>query len=246
MYEKYSLVLSMLFHSLVSVYLLFNGTFAEEHDKPTLVFDRLGNNAPQVKAAKTIKDAYESIGYQVKYETMPLIRSYREANEGRLDGLQGRVEKQSLHYPNLIKIDVPLIDFEVVVIADRGQCGECHLDKIKTAATVNGYAALSLCLEDSTLPFKPIYLTNRLSVQRLFDAKRVEAMILSDVLLAEQYFTEPDKWRVFHLCKKQTFHYLHKRHEALVSVITQRLEEIIKAQSDDIEPISYLISPPKR
>ena len=225
----------MLFRSLVSVYLLFNGTFAEENHKPILVFDRIGNNAPQVKAAKSIKDAYESIGYQVKYQTMPLIRSYREANEGRLDGLQGRVEKQNLHYPNLIKIDVPLIDFNVVVIADRSQCGECDLEQISTAATVNGYAALSLYLDDNHLPFKPLYLTNRLAVERLFDAKRVQSMILSDVLVDDEYFTDTDKWRVFYLCKMQTFHYLHKKHEALVSAITERLSEITKATSSQID-----------
>ena len=155
-----------------------------------------------------------------------------------MDGLQGRVEKQSLRYQNLIKVDVPLIDFNVVIVADRSQCGECNVEQIRTAATVNGYAALALYLEDHTLSFTPLYLTDRAAVQRMFDAKRIEAMIMSDVLLAEHYFTDTDKWRVFNLCEMQTFHYLHKRHQGLVSVITERLMAIALAQTSIIQPLN--------
>ena len=192
-----------------------------------LVFDQLGNNQPHQEATKLIKTAYEQLGISLEYKKMPLSRSYREANLGRLDGLQGRVAEQTIHFPNLIKVNVPIIDFKVTIVADKLQCGDCELYNINKAATVNGYAALKLYLQDNNLPMHIDFVENRQTVQRLFDRRRVQAMILSDVLLGHHYFEDTKRWRIFYLCKVQTFHYLNQKHHELVQPITNELNKLL-------------------
>lgn len=209
------------------VFLSISFAFFVQAQAKTLVFDQLGNNPPHQQATMLLKIAYDNLGIDLAYKQMPLSRSYREANLGRLDGLQGRVPEQSMHFPHLIKVKVPIIEFNVTIVADKTQCGDCDLEDITKAATVNGYAALNLYLNENQLPMHIDYVENRSTVQRLFDRKRVEAMIVSDVLVSPAYFDDTNRYRIHYLCKVQTFHYLHEKHHALVQPVTRELTKLL-------------------
>ena len=197
-----------------------------DNEKPILVFDRLGQSNAHQQATRLITAVYRELGYQLNYQAIPLGRSYVEAKKGNLDGLQGRVDRQSDKYPSLIKINVPIIKFSVVLIADRLLCGDCEIDQLNHVGTVKGFAALEQFLGENELHFEPIYLTDRASVERMFTAHRIEAQIVSDVLVDPVYFAEHERYRVHILCHRQTFHYLHKKHEHLAPSVESLLKTL--------------------
>lgn len=51
--------------------------------------------------------AYQGIDYQVEFVTVPLGRSFVEADQGRVDGLKARVSSVAKRYPILERFPFP-------------------------------------------------------------------------------------------------------------------------------------------
>jgi hypothetical protein len=85
-----------------------------------------------------MEEAYAELGIELVYLDMPRARSIVEANAGRIAGELGRLPGLEQDYPNLIRLEFPLFRYQLVIVADRRQCGLCELGDLENLAYVNG------------------------------------------------------------------------------------------------------------
>lgn len=199
------------------------------NDKPTLVFESHARMPVERYVEAVLEKAYSDLGYSLTYVQLPLARSYQEANSGTIDGLKGRTAGVSEQYPNLIKVPFTLLEFKVVLVLDTQQCGECKLESLRRVATVRGFKALNNYLQDNPVPFPIEEFTSRERVITMLNSKRIEAAILAKSMIPNNEFEMHKHWEVVELTQASLFHYLHKKHQSLLSPLVIKLQELEKS-----------------
>lgn len=66
-----------------------------------------------------LTDAYSQLNLKIQVTELPSQRSLQMTRTSQLDGELGRIEAISLDYPELIKVDVPLLTFTFVAITNK-------------------------------------------------------------------------------------------------------------------------------
>lgn len=170
--------------------------------------------------------AYASLGYRLELESMPLGRSFIEADEGRLDGLRDRGQSIANAYPHLIQVPFPLYDFNLVLLADRRRCGLCELSDMNSLVTLRGFQFQ----EDyfSALAVHPplIKLGDTKAVLDMLTLKRVDAAVLTELIVPPSFYQSSDHWIQYPLDSASIFHYLHAKHTTLARKLASKLEEM--------------------
>jgi polar amino acid transport system substrate-binding protein len=179
-----------------------------------------------------ITEAYHRLGMQVAVHKLPGERSLRSANNGEMDGELYRKLGMEADYPNLIIVPVPLLTYEIVIFSHG------------TSFLVNGW--------DSLRPYSIGYVKSIKIIEKNTLGMRVEVanslrqaflkMMLgrSDVVVANRasglaalkelnitgvkVLTPP-------LASFPVFHYLNRKHAALVPKLTTVLEQMQKDKS---------------
>ncbi|MFZ6657773.1 substrate-binding periplasmic protein [Undibacterium sp. TJN19] len=180
-------------------------------------------------AEKIIDTAYRKLGLNMFVHYLPGERSLRSANNGEMDGELYRRLGMERDYPNLIIVPVPLLTYEIVIFTHG------------TSFIVNGWESLRpytigfvkgiKIIEKNTLGMK---LETAPTMRQAF-----QKMILgrSDVVIANRasglaalnelkqtdvsVLTPP-------LATFPVFHYLNKKHEALIPALTTTLQKMQK------------------
>jgi hypothetical protein len=196
-----------------------------------IVLDEAGDRSVEVFTQNVLERAYKELGITIRYNAVPLARSYREANSGRLDGLRGRVGTVVDSYPNLIKVDVPLVTFNVILIVDKEDCRsvtsdpeqECDINQLSRVGTVRGFKALQDYRERNPLPFDVLELVSKEQTLEMLAADKLQAAILTESLIPEELFEQHPSWSSYLLTSVSLYHYLHNKHEELARDIAQVL-----------------------
>ena len=199
-----------------------------------IILDQAGERAVEIFTQRVLERAYRELGIKVRYNVVPLARSYREANSGRLDGLRGRVGTVPGSYPNLIKIDVPLVTFNVILIVNKEACRivtsnpgqECDINQLSRVGTVRGFKALQDYQEENPLPFDVLELVSKEQTLEMLAANKLQAAILTESLVPDSLFEQHPYWSSYLLTSVGLFHYLNNKHEDLVRDITHVLSDL--------------------
>ena len=182
----------------------------------------------QTPAAQFVQDvlerAYQQIGYQVRYRQIPLARSFIEANKGEVDGLRARVATVAEKYPNLIAVPFEILDFSLVLLADRRICGVCDLSSIHQVAVTRGIVAIEGELAEQLADKDVVEVTSGIQSLELLVAGKVQAAIVPDTNVPEAYYELNHHWMKRTLTVLPDFHYLHKKHRKLVKPLAAELE----------------------
>lgn len=173
-----------------------------------------------------LKRVYDNIGYQIKYRQVPLGRSFIEANKGELDGLRARVGTVADKYPNLIKVPFEILDFSLVLLADRRVCGVCDLSSINRLAVTRGIVALEGRLAEQLASKALVEVTSSTQNLELLVAGKVQAAIMSDTNVPPEYYALNHHWMKRTLTVLPDYHYLHKKHRRLVPLLYAELETL--------------------
>jgi hypothetical protein len=218
------------------IYMVFTvapmAVWAHEGDiERVIVLDKAGERSIEIFTRSVLERAYKELGIKVRYDEVPLARSYKEANSGRLDGLRGRVGTVSRSYPNLIKVDVPLVTFNVILIVNKEACSkvtsntemDCDVNQLSLVGTVRGFKALQDYQENSPLPFDVLELVSKEQTLEMLAANKLQAVILTESLVAEEMFEQHPKWSSYLLTSVGLYHYLHAEH----SVLAEDVERIL-------------------
>ncbi|AWL10992.1 hypothetical protein HMF8227_00496 [Saliniradius amylolyticus] len=195
--------------------------------------DGSGDDKPKSNHAlfveQLLDQAYARLGYQVNYTFIPLKRSTRAANAGIIDGLRARVEQLPNEFPNLIRVDHPLFDFQTVLVGDRRVCGICDYSQILSLAMPRGFKAGQQWLEMH--PRESLRVTRVLSAEAALNMQasgRVDAALMADTMLPETVHTQ-EPHRIIVPLKVQTdYHYLHKKHRKLADHLGKHLASMEK------------------
>ncbi len=172
---------------------------------------------------KVLREAYAALGYNLVVHRMPIPRSLEESNMGRFEGELARVGGIESRYKNLVRVDVPIFDLEVVAVTkDKSR-------RIREWSDLGGltvaYPRGAIIMEQN-LPENVGHLAPFLSLEKgmaLLLAGRADVLLSSRKNLAGDdleglYVQEPPLEHV------HVYHYLHKKNRALVP----KLEAVLR------------------
>ncbi|WP_147820859.1 substrate-binding periplasmic protein [Salidesulfovibrio onnuriiensis] len=176
---------------------------------------------------KVLREAYAALGYNLAIRRLPNARSVEEANAGRCDGELGRVSGISDKFPNLIMVDVPIYQIELVAVSMRRDWDIRTWKDLggKCVAHLSGTVIIEKNLpEDMEHEIKVQSVAKALT---LLEEGRADVVvttrghlkkILSDMNFHGLVVHEPSLEQV---C---IYHYLHKKDRALV----RKLEAVLR------------------
>lgn len=180
-------------------------------------------------ALRVMEEAYRRLGMSMVVNYLPGERSLYSANNGEMDGELYRRLGMERDYPNLIILPVPLLTYEIVIFTQG------------TTFLVNGWESLRpftigfvkgiKIIEKNTVGMKleqtatmrQAFLKMSLGRSDIVVANRNSGLaVLKEMKLPDIKVLEPP------LASFPVFHYLHKKHEALVPKLTQILQQMQK------------------
>jgi len=185
---------------------------------------------------KIIEAAYAKIGYRISLSPMPYARSFYESNRGELlDGELARTEDISLKAPDMIRIPVAIDKIAATVFTNDPTFRPRRWEDMrgKRIDVLEGTDIITGRLGD--IPSTSVT-TLEQSYLRL-QSGRTDAMIipgeigqhvLDQMNLTGIYRVKPDleTWLVYH--------YIHRRHQALVEPLTTALIQVMGHHSVDV------------
>ncbi len=212
-------------HCIIIILFLLAPVFAQAGQ--TLSFGYIDQPLSSMSLA-VLKAAYEKLGYTIETAKGPAARILADSNAGLSDGEVHRIAAISSQYPNLIRIDVPINTVEGMLIS----CGKTYdlknikdLEKYRVAVRIGNIYATNLTKD---LP----------NVTRTTSADKLLQLLLEgrvDLLLSDRPWAISQKGLPGNECLRiqepplvtiPLYHYIHKRHRALVPAITRVLKKM--------------------
>lgn len=204
------------------------GSAVSSQHGSTLQVSTLLEQDPATSIAEVVlAEAYRRLGLRLQVHRLPGERSLRSANSGDMDGELYRKLGMEREYPNLLIVPVPLLTYEIVIFT------------LGTSFAVHGWESLR--------PYTVGYVKSIKIVEQNTQGMRVEVAATlrqaflkmslgrSDVVVANrrsglaalQELNLPDiKVLAPPLATFPVFHYLHKKHAALVPRLTDVLQQM--------------------
>ncbi|MDN7124842.1 hypothetical protein J6I90_08105 [Pseudidiomarina sp. 1APP75-32.1] len=199
----------------------------DPHKMPDELIFRAADPSPTANfVVQLFTEAYARLGIKLRFEAMPRNRSLTEANKGRIAGELGRIPRLHDEYTNLVRVDFPLFDSEVVMVADRRECGLCGFNNIDSFAYIAGTQSVEEVLQDRAIDMPSIQAVDIAQLELLYDNDRVDAILLND-FEAEQLASIND-YTIFVPYKRNTgYHFLHQQYAFLVPQLEAILENML-------------------
>jgi ABC-type amino acid transport substrate-binding protein len=173
-----------------------------------------------------LEEAYAQLGIKLVYLEMPRARSIVEANAGRIAGELGRIPGLDQDYPNLIAVDFTLFQYQLVVVADRRQCGLCELQDIKNLAYINGMTSVEQVLAQQNYKGPTVQAVDLQQLHLMYTNRRVKAIALNDFEARELGLVDDPHNVVVPILTEVGYHYLHKQHADLVPKLAAVLHKM--------------------
>lgn len=194
-------------------------------ETPKILLDGPGQEPASLFIQSLLEKAYSNIGYEVEYQYIPLARSWVEADAGRIDGLRGRVGVVAERYPNLVRVPYPLLDFNLILIADRRVCGACMLPQIERIATIRGMEAARVFLRDKP-DLEVLELTDTAQGIRMLQARKVQGFLASEPMIPDSFYETHPHWVKHVLVSLEDYHYLNRGQAMLVDEVSSELYKL--------------------
>lgn len=187
----------------------------------------VGNDPASTIAEQVVREAYRRLGITLTVHKLPGERTLVYANEGKMDGELYRKLGMERQYTNLLIVPVPLLTYEIVVFS-RGtsfvvngweslrpySLGFMRGIKIVQENTrgmqVEPVSNLSQAFEKLMMGRTDLVVGNRSSGQALVKAMKLEGIIVLEPALAAF----------------PVYHYVNRKHEALVPELTRVLRQM--------------------
>lgn len=199
-------------------------------DNKTLQVSTLLEPDPATTIAQRILDeAYRRLGLNLAVRYLPGERSLRSANNGEMDGELYRKLGMEREYPNLIIVPVPLLTYEIVIFTNGTSFPVSGWESLRPFTI--GYVKGIKIVEQNTVGMKTeIAATMRqaflkMSIGRsdVVVANRASGLaVLKEMKMSDVTVLNPP------LATFPVFHYLNKKHEALVPKLTAVLQQMQK------------------
>jgi len=183
-------------------------------------------------SAQVLRKAYANIGLKVRIKRVPLARSLVLSNKGYFDGEVSRVEGIDSRYKNLVQIPEPINFIEGSAFAKSNELNILKWESLRphSLVCVKGVEFIQHMLDK--LMISCHYATTYLQAVSMLKHDRVELAILPRIngIGALEKLQIKDVQVVGHpLAKLPLYHYVHKKHEKIVSALHR---ELLKMKED--------------
>lgn len=198
---------------------------------PAMATTTLSFRAPDAGPIPTyvkalMEEAYAELGIELVYLDMPRARSIVEANAGRIAGELGRLPGLEREFPNLIRLEFPLFRYQLVIVADRRQCGLCELADLDNLAYVNGMQGVEQVLAAQSQQLPTVQAVDLEQLRLMFQSQRVKAIILNDFEAQQLGLLDDPHHIAVPILTEVGYHYLHQQHADLVPQLAAVLERM--------------------
>ncbi len=172
-----------------------------------------------------LRRAYARLNMDVRFEDMPLARSLMESSSGFVDGELCRMEGLEKQYPTLVCVPVPVHRVEMLAVSVKGGIRISDWDSLKGMRV----ARRNVLVVMRNLPAS----VEQVVIERYEHGASMLEEGRVDVLVAPRSLVRSLAWleRGFQvheppLVSIPLFHYLHRKHEALVPVLGRVLRDM--------------------
>lgn len=187
----------------------------------------LENDPATFVAEKILSVAYQQLGISITVQKLPGERSLYSANNGESDGELYRKIGMEKDYPNLIIVPIPLQIYEIVIFTQGTDFVVNGWESLRPF--VVGYVKGIKIIEKNTVgmhveqaaTMRQAFLKMNLGRSDVVVANRNSGLaVLKELKMEGVKILKPA------LASFPVFHYLHKKHEALVPKITVVLKKM--------------------
>ena len=180
-------------------------------------------------AERVLHEAYSRLGIKMVVVKVPGERSLLSVDHGQMDGELYRKLGMEREYPNLRIVPVPLLNYEIVIFTLGTTFVVNGWDSLRpfTIGFVRGIKIIEQNTQgmklEPTTTMRQAFLKMTLGRSDIVVANRNSGLaILKEIKMTDVKVLEPP------LATFPVFHYLHKKHEALVPKLTIVLQQMQK------------------
>jgi polar amino acid transport system substrate-binding protein len=198
-----------------------------QEDRAMQVSTLLEQDPATSVAERVLTEAYRRLGLRLQVHKLPGERALRSANNGDVDGELYRKLGMERDYPNLLIVPVPLLTYEIVIFT-LGTSFPVHGWESLRPYTVGFVKSIKIVEQNtqgmrvevaSTL--RQAFVKMSLGRSDVVVANRASGMaVLQELNLPDAKVLTPP------LATFPVFHYLHKKHAALVPRLTSVLQQM--------------------
>lgn len=204
------------------VVLFFSKITLANHN--SVIFNRPADSAQASYALALLTLAYKELNYEVHIIDFNRQNALLAANNGVLDGQLGRDISIEADNKNLIRINYPLFDYKLLLFKN---CQPNTLDKLDSIAVLSGYPVQHYYLNEHKFNGNIIEVKNITTQLNLLAQHKVDGAIMLDFVLKADNFSLPETCMQTQLLSTfSLYHYVHKKHAALVSKLLNALNKL--------------------
>ncbi|AYM85642.1 MULTISPECIES: ABC transporter substrate-binding protein [Pseudoalteromonas] len=204
------------------VVLFFSKITLANHN--SVIFNRPADSAQASYALALLTLAYKELNYEVHIIDFNRQNALLAANNGVLDGQLGRDISIEADNKNLIRINYPLFDYKLLLFKN---CQPNTLDKLDSIAVLSGYPVQHHYLNEHKFNGNIIEVKNITTQLNLLAQHKVDGAIMLDFVLKADNFSLPETCMQTQLLSTfSLYHYVHKKHAALVSKLLNALNKL--------------------
>ena len=212
--------------SVILFFIFCSNSYAQE----PLKFAQIANTPDQMVGAEILKAGYERLGIPIEIIEMPGKRALVESSQGKIDGEVHRIFRVGDDYPALIRVPTPINYIEPTAFAKNlnlsvSGCADLKPHRIGIVRGVKH-------AEDCTRGMENVQVVNNSQLlMQILHRDRVDIVITARVNGLHQlkklnldgiHALSPP------LSREPVYHYLHKKHAALVPKIDGVFKEMQK------------------
>ena len=195
-----------------------------------LLISRFKNADGDKVVSYVLEQIYKQVGYEIAFVDYPGKKSVEKANAGEADGENMRRSGLARIYPNLIQLSHPHVEMNFRIYTKHNDEYFAAPDSWKSSRV--GIVRGVIVAEEITQGLKPVLYD---SVGELFDQlnqDKIDVAIATDLIGGLEVFLNHPRAniRAWGNSLKTVFlyHYVHKRHAALVPVLNEQIELLRK------------------
>lgn len=172
--------------------------------------------------------AYGQVGHEVNYIELPFVREVDLASKSELGGVLARDIIIEDSENGLIRVDVPLFSYEVVMLANTKVCGNCELDDLQIVAYPRGGKIYQSHVDELPDKVTKVSIGGIENLTKMLEKGRVDAIVFSDILLAKELLENPNVM-ILILEKRFDYHYLSPAYKHLKEPLEQALLKLSRS-----------------
>lgn len=209
----------------VGIFLMCSASSAQDQ---LVISETDGEFIGQKVAFRVLKQAYQQAGIQIVVKDYPAERSVVSANDGSTDGVLARMAGLETKYANLVRVPVPVAYLEMVVFAKRVDFPVTGWESLRPYRIT--YMRGNKLAEQHPAGMKAETVSTPEQAFKKLAADRTDVVVEARDAWCLAKSADRAGIRVLEppLERLSTYHYLHKRHKAVVS----RLEAILKQMEE--------------